>query len=271
MNINQNNDFFILLDITNNKMLGSIHPPESIIAMIATALLLLVTTPIPGVHGALFGSLFGSTCRLLPIKDDRCGLFAAVVHQGTPGSLSCTETCVRFPLFHPNVQCGPCGNLTAVADPNANRTTTPVSPGYDITLNLVGIPPADQAYFTSAQARWEAVLTGDLFDVPSALLPPPDVAGCVYPAVIDDLYLCAVYEAIDGAKGVLAYSTPVTVRASARGDKNNQPGLPITGEMVFDAADIAFLKNNAGGDFNTTILHEMGHVHGEWKKRRAFL
>jgi Leishmanolysin len=77
----------------------------------------------------------------------------------------------------------------------------------------------------------------------------------VYPAVIDDLYICASYQKIDGLGHVLGFGGPRYVRT---GPANI--GLPITGQMTFDLADLSTLQ--AGGQFGDTILHEIGHVLG---------
>ena len=64
--------------------------------------------------------------------------------------------------------------------------------------------------------------------------------------------MCASYQAIDGPGGILASSGPLLVRTS--------DGLPVTGSMEFDSADIS--KMQAGGNFPTVVLHEMAHIIG---------
>jgi hypothetical protein len=77
--------------------------------------------------------------------------------------------------------------------------------------------------------------------------------GCRYPANgVDDLLICADIRSIDGAGNVLG--------AAAPGLRDSRTGLPMTGFMFFDSADIALLKRQ--GLYETVILHEMGHVLG---------
>jgi hypothetical protein len=102
---------------------------------------------------------------------------------------------------------------------------------------------------------------GDLSEInSSAILDKfPDTglpyAGCQYPEIIDDLYICGRYAPVDGGGGVLAFAGPTFWRLPSF--------LPITGRMTIDVADVASLK--AGDDLFNVVLHEMGHVLG--KKR----
>lgn len=121
----------------------------------------------------------------------------------------------------------------------------------DGTLNANGVFDIDLVYsgpstylaaFNNAIARWEAIITGDIPDVDS-----PTVGGFV-----DDLRITATIEPIDGAGNVLGSAGPQFIRTVG--------GLPITGTMRFDDADVANLVT--GGNFEAVILHEMGHVLG---------
>jgi Leishmanolysin len=132
--------------------------------------------------------------------------------------------------------------------PIAPVSAPTASGAYNIYLDLVGIPSSDQAYFTGAKARWEGIITGDLTDRSSSSYSSLGT-GCVYPAVIDDLYICASYAYIDGPGNVLGFAGPRNIRNS---------GLTITGEMTFESVDISLL----GGQLGDVILHEMGHVLG---------
>jgi Leishmanolysin len=122
---------------------------------------------------------------------------------------------------------------------------------YNIQLQLVGIPTADQSYFSQAKSRWESVITGDLVDTSNLGLIDMG-GGCAYPANIDDLYICASYKAIDGDKNIVGLAGPHYNRASDM--------TPFVGSMEFDLADIQFLTDQ--GSFVDTVLHEMGHVLG---------
>jgi hypothetical protein len=129
-----------------------------------------------------------------------------------------------------------------------------VGSNYNIQLDLSRITTtADQAVFTSAAARWESVITGDLSSYNTSRFPPRD-DGCQWPSIIDDLFICAEYQSIDGPSNVLGYAGPEYIRSAN--------GLPFSGSMVFDLDDVARLQGNGGGKFLNTILHEMGHVLG---------
>lgn len=132
----------------------------------------------------------------------------------------------------------------------------PVVGDFAITLRFNGadFTPARQQVFEGAAARWAELITGDQADVPidkpdnfcNAGDPPLD-------ATIDDLYIDAFIEPIDGEGGVLGSAGPCLIR-----DPGNN--LPLYGVMRFDSADIAALESE--GTFDLVILHEMGHVVG---------
>jgi hypothetical protein len=123
---------------------------------------------------------------------------------------------------------------------------------YAIDLDFVGVSASDQSFFTTAVSRWKSIIRGDLADIETDSLDPPS-PGCAYPAVIDDLYICATFVVIDGPGTVLGSAGPIYTRIS--------DGLTITGQMRFDSADIRSLISE--GNFGTVILHEMGHVLGK--------
>ena len=64
-------------------------------------------------------------------------------------------------------------------------------------------------------------------------------------------HICAAFEDIDGRHDVVGYARPLLLRSSGP-----HRTLAVTGEMVFDKADVHF------DDFPDVILHEMGHVLG---------
>ena len=69
-------------------------------------------------------------------------------------------------------------------------------------------------------------------DLPDVSIDRSVRAGSVcdnLPNVIDDVFICASVEAIDGRGGTLAAAIPEYLRT--RGN------LPVTGRMLFDSAD----------------------------------
>jgi hypothetical protein len=126
-----------------------------------------------------------------------------------------------------------------------------VPSNYNIDLDLVGISASDSTFFTDSKSRWESIVRGDLQNISTTGADPPS-AGCVFPTIVDDLYICARFVSIDGPGRILGGAGPTYVRVSNT--------LTITGEMVFDSADINTLKSQ--GNFGTVILHEMGHILG---------
>lgn len=97
---------------------------------------------------------------------------------------------------------------------------------------------AYKSYFVEAAQRWSQIIVGDL----------PNVGN------IDDLKISATIAADDGPGGRLGFARPLLTR------NNSQGGLPYTGEMSFDSADMASMAANKS--LAGVILHEMGHVLG---------
>ena len=85
------------------------------------------------------------------------------------------------------------------------------------------------------------MITGDLPDV--------NVRGF---GLVDDLVIDASAPFIDGRGGTLGQAGPRTFRSGS--------GLPSSGIMEFDSADIAELERSGG--LEDVIVHEMGHVLG---------
>lgn len=104
------------------------------------------------------------------------------------------------------------------------------------------LTPSQQAVFTSAAARWEQLIIGDLPDVLDPIL-----------GLIDDVRIEATAPFIDGPGGILGQAGPRLLRTDGT-------FLPYDGVMEFDSADLADLE--ADGEFEAVILHEMGHVLG---------
>ena len=139
----------------------------------------------------------------------------------------------------------------------------PPQGGYNIEVRTsgTGFTPARVEAFTTAASVWGTYITGDVTDISGdAGYNAKEVCNFddTTPVVqIDDLLIFARIGPIDGAGGILGQAGPRIVR---RGTTPNEENLPIIGCMEFDEADVAQLE--AAGQFDETILHEMGHVVG---------
>lgn len=111
----------------------------------------------------------------------------------------------------------------------------------------------DKDLFENAVSRWESVVVGDLVDVQRADIDEAPPNGCEYPRLIDDLLICAVLGPVDGPGTVVGIARPLFVRGT-----DDDLGLPVTGEMLFDTDDLASIRN--AGLLQDLITHEMGHV-----------
>lgn len=107
-----------------------------------------------------------------------------------------------------------------------------------------GVPQA----YNAAREKWMSLITGDLPAVSGSGITNQDDCAMPYPATIDDLHICAVDKEIDGLYGVLGSAGPTNKRVGA--------GTAVTGNMVFDIADIEWMVND--GIWEGVILHEMG-------------
>jgi hypothetical protein len=194
----------------------------------------------------------------------------------------CVESCVLWPLLEQRTKtCGACPTTTsavmassvqrtAIAAPVKARVRAPVRapvrkpptapPAYTIDIQFTkSIPAADQAVFRTAKARWESVIVGDKLDFETEGITLKNLdSACVLPKIIDDLYICANYKAIDGNEKIVGIAGP---------NFSRQDGSPAIGSMTFDIADIALL--NRTNSLTSTILHEMGHVLGTCSKPRC--
>ena len=136
---------------------------------------------------------------------------------------------------------------------------------YNIDLDLVGISAIDSNLFTDSKLRWESIIRSDLPSIPGDLLSVPPLEGCVYPSIIDDLYICAQFAPIDGPFNIVGSARVIYIR---RDSDSGSKYFSLTGEMRFDSADITFIKSL--GAFGTVILHEIGHLLGtfvhSWQK-----
>lgn len=99
---------------------------------------------------------------------------------------------------------------------------------------------AQEVAFTMAQNRWNSIITEEL--------EPVTINGVVTTKIIVDVTV----EPIDGSGNILGQAGPTSIRAGS--------GLPATGEMFFDSADLADLE--AIGLLDEVVFHELGHVIG---------
>ncbi|MGH3372777.1 MAG: Ig-like domain-containing protein, partial [Nocardioidaceae bacterium] len=151
--------------------------------------------------------------------------------------------------------------MTATAD-GAGLSGNPVlfvatvnaSTGFDIKVTYLGQPSSDQLLaFAEAEIRWEALVTGDLPDVP--LVAPAGACTDDSPALdetVDDLLILANLVPIDGPLNVLGSAGPCLIRTVGN--------LPALGIMQFDVDDLELMEGV--GVLGDVILHEMGHVLG---------
>lgn len=135
-------------------------------------------------------------------------------------------------------------------------TDTAYTAGYPITIQPfgAGLPPAAQAAFDSAVAKWRRVIyrplsTVSLSSVKAGTCGPgtPALSGTTTGVVI-----YAAVDSIDGSGKILAEAGPCILRSSG--------GLTAVGVMLFDSADVRGLITN--GTLNSVVLHEMSHVLG---------
>lgn len=154
--------------------------------------------------------------------------------------------------------------------------------GFDICLDLGSSDGTFQPWmdlFGAARTKWETVIESDFepFDTTSMAsffggMPTVDDAKCTYPAVIDDVFMCAESKEIDGRGGTLGWATLIFTRT--KGKTNPRTGnpfnLPLAGYMAFDAKDIGEIDESILYDI---MLHEMGHLLGLgllWNKNGVY-
>lgn len=208
------------------------------------------------------GNLFAGECGTPQAPKCFFG-FGFIVHTGIRDTPNCQESCSLFPVFEgPDVQCGSCFSAPAPTPTIAPLPTVEPAEEFNIDLDLGQVPLVDRQIFRRARDKWTDILTTGLVDVvaPAAL---EDLlwAECSAPSTIDDLYICARYEKIDGkGKGkegnIVGSGGPLIVRSQ---DSEN-PGLPMAGRMRFDEDDIDELIDD--GIFEEVIAHETAHVLG---------
>mmetsp|Transcript_6358 Transcript_6358/g.10053 ORF Transcript_6358/g.10053 Transcript_6358/m.10053 type:complete len:366 (-) Transcript_6358:184-1281(-) len=105
--------------------------------------------------------------------------------------------------------------------------------------------------YSTAVSKWQGLITGDVASISTSGL-NSDSCARAYPAVIDDIHICAKDEPIEGPGKILGSAGPSYLRSS--------DGTSISGNMRFDSADVQGLIT--GGNWEAVILHEMGHIIG---------
>lgn len=152
--------------------------------------------------------------------------------------------------------------VATVVSPNAVTNSPTIysakgkasSAGFDINLRFASVPTASQlAAFSTAAARWETIITGDIASQALQL----EVGDCgssfAINETIDDLAIVVQLQPIDGVNNILGSAGPCVSRAAP-------VSFAALGTMEFDTADLDNLQ--AGGGLGDVILHEMGHVLG---------
>jgi hypothetical protein len=130
-------------------------------------------------------------------------------------------------------------------------------PGYQIDIRVSpgsSLTASQRAAVDSAVAKWEAIITGDLADVPFSSN-GGTCGGATVPAVsetIDDLMVYLEFELIDGPGSILGSAGWCVKRTAGN--------LSLLGGMRFDTADLDNIEIQ--GLLDDVILHELGHVIG---------
>jgi hypothetical protein len=167
-------------------------------------------------------------------------------------------------------------NLPQVMQASLSGITKDISAtiqtSYDIVVRFYGstLPTvAQQAFFTNAAARLEAIITGDITNAHAT----QDLAAACgesgLPSVNEDVDDIVIYAAIttgDGPGNVLASASPCLARAHPQ---PSGPQMVAYGFMRFDAADFPSLSNP-----QEVITHEMLHILGSgtlWETDRALI
>ncbi|MFE7553869.1 leishmanolysin-related zinc metalloendopeptidase [Streptomyces gardneri] len=142
---------------------------------------------------------------------------------------------------------------TAVADSDRAAKIAKTTSPFQIDVRFIqGLTNSQKDVFAEAAERWARVIVGDL---ETAIV--HDFTGTV---VVDDLLIDAEGVPIDGVDNnpnILGQAGPTRFR---RHDAVSGAGLPATGRMRFDSADLAQMEDE--GSLLDVITHEMGHVLG---------
>lgn len=117
--------------------------------------------------------------------------------------------------------------------------------------------------FGEARDRWEAIIVGDdgLEPVNLTSSLEADEIGTGLPLNgVDDLYISAGEESIDGLGGVLGFAGPTAMKVFFDRENFGFFDQPFAGILRFDTDDI--LRMERDGIWTEFLIHEMGHVLG---------
>ncbi|GBF90041.1 hypothetical protein Rsub_02749 [Raphidocelis subcapitata] len=171
---------------------------------------------------------------------------------GSPGSPGSPGSC-SFKLQARGAPRGGSGDrakccIDAAAEYNVS------APQFNLELVNQGVDFSFDSDFEAARDRWQRILTVDLPDVTAK-----EYNGTGfewepgYSMPIDDVVIFYKVEYIDGANGSVLGAAGVKYR------RKGGRSLPLVGQMLFDAADLAALPPRQRA---ALLLHEMGHALG---------
>lgn len=198
--------------------------------------------------GIIVGSVLLSACSDLTPESGNSDFPTQTSNQNTILSLVKSQSEPLIINANSTFDSDQTENLRATTAPGVDRGR------FNITLKFI-TPVTDRQneVFTSAAARWERIIIGDIPSItgtlPSAFQGFPPV---VQNGTIDDLIIEVAIAPIDGAGGILGQAGPRFLRLAG--------GLPVSGVMFFDVDDLDFLEEL--DLFEDVIVHEMGHVLG---------
>jgi hypothetical protein len=135
-----------------------------------------------------------------------------------------------------------------------------IQTAYNIIVRFFGdaMSAAQQALFTTAAERLEAIVTGDVQNVSASNIDLNDFCGVPdqppMTEIIDDVIIYAAIDSIDGPSNVLAQAGYCVFRQPSGGS------FPAVGVMMFDEDDLNTITGS--GSLQDVITHEMLHVLG---------
>jgi len=125
---------------------------------------------------------------------------------------------------------------------------------FNIDLRYL-VPPSasSEAAFETARKKWQSIVIKDVAAV-EGLLPQSECFQGIpdFDGTVDDILIDVLLIPIDGPGNILGAAGPCFVRTSN--------SLPLSGVMIFDTEDLAFLESF--GLLDEVVVHEMGHVLG---------